>query len=213
MFQRIDHCTIFVGTEYTPFTASRVAIGKCEFLSSHETYTKELGSHINLYDLTDIQDDRFKPIGEYLKRADFEPRFAKAIVTDRFEETIFLPDQAAAAAQQIALTYHTAAKIQFENVQKLCYRKLALLELLTPNTLLVLAAIVQKTEKCDFETEGMVREWLAERMAKQFWKIVQSEYMTLSRVMREDVALSKRVFEKLSENPGMGGEGLDEDDE
>ena len=211
--QRIDHCTVFVGTEYTPFTTSRVAIGKCDFLSSHETYTEELGSHINLYDLTDIQADRFRPIGEYLKRIDFEPLFAKAIVTDRFENTIFLPDQAATAAQQIALTYHTAAKIRFENVQKICLRKLRLLDMLTPNALLLIAAIVHKADKNSFEVEAMVREWLAEQMAKQFWKTVQSEYMTLSRVMREDVQLSKRVFEKLAENPAMGGEGLDEDDE
>ena len=87
-----------------------------------------------------------------------------------------------------------------------------LLELLSPNSLLVVAAIVQKAKKCDFEIEGMVREWLAEQMSKQFWKMVQFEHMTLSRVMREDVALSKRVFEKLAENPGLGGERLDEDD-
>jgi hypothetical protein len=209
--RRIDHCTIFVGAEYTPFTANRVAMGKCNLLTDWETYTDELGSHINLYEHVDIQRDRFEPIGQYLKGGDFAPRFAKAISTDRFEDPIFMPEQRDDAAQRIAMTYHTAAKIQFEDVQRLCLRKLQLLGSLSPNGMLLVARVVQTTEKYGALVEEVMLEWLAEQISAQFWKLVESAYMTLSRVMRDDQALSKSVFQKLAKDPAIGIAGLDDE--
>ena len=79
-------CTIFVGPEYSHFTASLVSVGKSDFLSNLVIYDDRYGSHIILHNEVDIRSDRFKPIGQYLRGGDFTPKFAKNITTDRFEE-------------------------------------------------------------------------------------------------------------------------------
>lgn len=204
-------CTIFVGTEYTPFTVSRAAMGKCDYLVDREAFQEAFGSHINLYEDNDIEKDGFKPIGDYLRGGDFAPRFAKTITTDRFEEAIFMPDQMDEAAQSIVRVYHTAAKIRFENVQKHCLRKLQLLDSLNPSCLLLVAKIVHLTSSYGAEVEEAIFEWLADQISRRFWKMVQMTHMQMSRVLREDVELSARIFEKLASDPTWGGEGIDDE--
>ena len=186
-------------------------MGKCNLLTDLETYTEELGSHILLYEHLDIQKDRFEPIAQYLRQNDFHPRFAKAITTDRFEVPIFMPEQRDEAAQYIAMIYNTAAKIQFEDVQKVCLRKLRLLDSLSTKSVLLVARVVHMTEKYGAEVEELMLEWLADQVAGRFLKLVESASMTLSRVLKEDVGLSKRVYEKLAQNPEIGAGDLDDD--
>ena len=137
-------------------------MGKCDTLSDWEVFTDELGSHINLYEYTDIEKERFEPIAEYLRRGDFSPRFeSKTIATDIFEDRIFLPEQRDEAARRIVLTYHTAAILRFENVQSLCLRKLRRLDALSPNCLLVVVRVVQQASRYGSAVEEEMLEWLS----------------------------------------------------
>lgn len=108
------------------------------------------------------------------------------------------------------MVYHTAAKIQFEDVQRLCLRKLRLLDDLSPNALLIVVRIAQNTERFGLDVEQEMFEWLATEISRQFWKLVETAYMTFSRVMRDDPELSRGVFKKMAVDPGAGSRDFDE---
>lgn len=202
-------CTIFVGPEYSHFTASLVSVGKSDFLSNLVIYDDRYGSHIILHNEVDIRSDRFKPIGQYLRGGDFTPKFAKNITTDRFEE-VFMPGEQEDAAEQIILAYHTAAKIGFEDMLKVCHRKLLLLDSLGPEAILTIARIAHLSDMSGFQVEQMVEDWLVDQIARQFWNIVRVANETMIRIMVDDEQLKKRVFKRLAKDPRIGSKGLED---
>jgi hypothetical protein len=210
-FTSHDRCTIFFGSEHTPFIVSRVAVGKCDNLSDWEVFEESLGSHIKLDENTDIEKDRFQPIDEYLKQGDFAPKFSKVFTSDRFEDTIILPEYRDKAAQNVVTVYHTAAKIGFEDIQKLCLRKLRVLNSLSPGCLLMLARIVRNSAKSGPDIEEEMLNWLATQLSTHFWKLVETASKTFSRVMREDTELSQRIFVKMAANLSTGLQDMDDD--
>lgn len=201
-------CTIMIGPELTPFTVSRIYTGKFNFLANREIWTEELGSHINLDSETDIDEHRFKPIAEYLRGGDFAPRFRKSMTTDRFAQAI-MPHEQDQASAGIILTYHTAAKIECEEIQNLCFRKLRLLDLLGSKALVAVARIAHMTDKHEFEVEKRLQGWLADELARRLWQVADFAFDTLTTALREDVELSQEVYKRLAKNPRLGFEGLD----
>lgn len=93
----------------------------------------------------------------------------------------------------------------------MCLRKLRLLTWISPDVLLILAKIVHRASLNGVEVEEEMFEWLADQIAGQFWHIAETQYMTFSRVMRDDADFSQRVFLKLAENPAIGAQGIDDD--
>ena len=149
-----------------------------------------------------------------MKRGDFAPKFSKIFTADRLEDTILLPELRDKAAQNVAMVYHTAAKIGFEDVQKLCLRKLRVLDWLSPACLLILARVLKKTKDAastGSDTEVEMLDWMATQFSVQFWRLVETQYLTFSRVMRADGELSQRVFEKMAANPKIGFQGIDDE--
>lgn len=208
---RINNCTIFVGEEYTPFTVCRIASGKCEFLGDREFFEDGMGSYINLYEYSDINKNQFQPIHHYLNYGDFEPRFSRKSDVDRFEETMFLQDQHDEAAKAIIMVYHIAAKIQFQDIQNLCLRKLRLLDMLCPDGFVCLPRIIQMTDRFENDAGEEMLEWLADQISADFWKLVETKWITFSRVMRGYPEFCQRVFRKLAVNPATDYQSLDDD--
>lgn len=208
MLSRYDACTIFVGKEFTPFSASVLAVRRCKFLESAKRFDNDLRSHINLYEESDIQREDFAPIGEYLQRKDFTPRLIDSDTRPRIEKVI-LPEEKDDAAKRIAMTYRTASKIQFADVQLLCVDKLKVLYPLSPQNLLIVVMIINKSEAWGCDAEVEVREWLVDHLVQHFWSLVEFEHKNLMKVMMDNETLSQSVFQKLADNPKAGRQDMD----
>ena len=146
-----------------------------------------------------------------MKRGDFAPKFSKTFTADRFEDTILLPENRDTAAQNVVTVFHTAAKIGFEDVQKLCLRKLRVLNSLSPGCLITLACIVRNSVQSEFDIEEEMLNWIATQLSTHFWQLVESASTSFSRVMREDTDLCQRVFVKMAANPSTASHGMDDD--
>ena len=205
-------CTIFVGQEYAPFPASILAVNKCKFLSDRKRFDEELRDYIDLSEDSDIRREQFVPIAEYLQNGDkeFSPRLIDSGTHQRLEKVV-LPEEKDQAAQRIAVTYNTAAKIQFGEVQLLCVEKLKVLYPLSPRTLLIVAMIVTRTETWGCDAEDEIQDWLVDHVTEHWWSLAEFEVRNLKKVMGGNEVLSQRVFQKLADNPRAGWEGTDTD--
>ena len=191
--------TIFVGNPHIPFGLRRSSLDASPLLSKDLSYDPKIGWYVMSPTLSELDRDKFMPVGQYLMRGEYDPNIVdEGTEWVRLEATRGVQYDVSGEAVRSGIIYDTARTLEMPGLQDLAFRKLKALAQDRPHQPFEILEVVDRVFKA---AQPDMKKYLVEYLAEQFWNFVVVENRKFTDVMEADKVLAKRVFGLLAGHP------------
>lgn len=185
---------------------------------------------IEIHEHLGIEPDDLKVVATYLTKGYFEPLVVKGSsgkpAACPFQHQAGLNDSLADVlqiegartqktadkhAKTIARAYKTASKLRFGSMQEHCVDKLCLLPGLSPQALIEVTWLLDRTQRHESAAETAMEEWLVGEIVAGRRDLSGQHGEALGRAMRSDSGLRAKVMRRARGSLERGGEDSGED--
>lgn len=189
-----------------PIIISRVPLKRIEqypFLDSIKQLEGDGQWYISRSPFFEFNVKDFDPVAVFLRGGEYRPRLVDD-GTDHVAFEDFNTADVVAVKREVyrcGSTFQYAGQIKMHDLQKLAVRKLQVINQYPSEEILQVAQIVygHTPAGSDPEATTAIRDLLECHIAKNFWKIADTELVTLTRIMEEHADLAQSVFAKRAE--------------
>ena len=197
-----DKVTVFVGNPHMKFGLQRSKLDASPLLSKLVSYHPKYGWHVMHPTLSELDEDKFMPVGQYLMRGEYDPNIVdEGTEWVRLETIRGVQDDVSGEAIRSGIIYETARTLEMPGLQDLAFRKLKALGQSGPHEQFEILEVVGHVFK---NAQPDMQKYLVEYLAEHFWNLVVVANRKLYNVMETDEVLAKRVFGLLAGYPEAG---------
>lgn len=143
----------------------------------------------------------FDPVAEFLRGGEYRPRLVDDGTHQAALEDVNTAEAVKREVFRCGSTFQYAGRIKMHDLQRLAVRKLRVINQYPSEEILHVAKIVYAHTPADSDPEATaaIRDLLECHIANNFWRIADTELVTLTRIMEEHADLAQMVFAKRVE--------------
>ncbi len=184
---------IYVDNPHKLFKVRRSGLDASPLLSKLLTHHPENGWYIMSPQLSSLDAENFRPIGEYIDRREYHPNILDDHTPHVRLEGDLNPEMLRHEVVRCGTIYQVAQMLEMPGLQDLVFRKL---KALTPHyrALEMLTVIELLFDIGSPE----IRQYLTQHVADHYWTLVLAETVKTVEVMKANTELMRGVFGKLS---------------